>query len=76
MSGDPNEGIEPMDAAQFYGEDGRPDFAGFAAQLRAEARWSAQIHEQDHTGQARSDQKTLNELADHVESIGKRLGFL
>ena len=60
----------------------RPDFEGFAKALRAEARWSSEIHPNDSdpkrggTGQAASDQKTLAELAEHVESVGKALGFI
>ena len=56
--------------------DGRPDFEDFAEQLRAEARWSAALHNKDTTGQAASDQRKLNELAAFVEQIGRRLGFM
>lgn len=56
--------------------DVRPDFAGFAASIRAEARWSAEIHSSDKTGQAATDQRILNELAAKVEQVGKHLGFL
>ncbi len=54
----------------------RPDFSGFAKALREEARWSTTIHANDNTGQAASDQRTLNRLADEVELVGKRLGFI
>ena len=47
-----------------------------AKALREEARWSATIHANDKTGQAASDQRTLNRLADEVELVGKRLGFI
>jgi hypothetical protein len=56
--------------------DGRPDFEKFALDLRAEARWSAMIHSDDRTGQARADQRSLNHLADHVEEVGRKLGFI
>jgi hypothetical protein len=54
----------------------RPDFAGFAKALREEAQWSATIHANDRTGQAASDQRSLNRLAEKVELVGKRLGFI
>ena len=57
-------------------DEGRPDFAGFAEALRTEARWSAQIHGNDPTGQARSDQQRLYRLAVEVENAGRLLGFI
>jgi hypothetical protein len=54
----------------------RPAFESFAACLRAEARWSAMIHEGDKTGQAASDQRSLLRLAEHVEQVGRSQGFL
>ena len=63
-------------------ETGRPDFASFAKALRGEARWSAKLYDRAGTSsehdknQAASDQGTLNALADHVEMVGKKLGFL
>lgn len=57
-------------------DDGRPDFAGFLAALRGEKQWSATLHANDDTGQAATDQRRLHELAEHVERVGKRLGFL
>ena len=67
-----------MRTIQAHGEPdtGRPDFASFAKALRAEARWSSMLHARDNTGGAASDQRALNELADHVERVGKRLGFM
>lgn len=56
-------------------EDGRPDFAGFAEALRAEAHGTANIHAADVTGQAASDIRTLQDLADQVEAIGDSLGY-
>ncbi len=56
-------------------EDGRPDFAGFAAALRAEAEGTRTIHRTDRTGQAQSDILALLELAGRVERLGDRLGF-
>ena len=53
-----------------------PDFAGFAQSLRDEAEWSATIHKNDKSGQAASDQRSLRELADKVERVGKTLGFM
>ena len=57
-------------------DDDRPDFRTFIDQLRAEKRWSATIHSNDHTGQAASDQRSLERLAEHTERVGKKLGFL
>ena len=57
-------------------DDVRPDFRGFAKALRDEARWSATIHSKDKTGQAATDQAALNRLAEKVELVGKKLGFL
>jgi len=57
-------------------DDGRPDFDGFLLALRAEGHWSAALHAEDRTGQAAADQRALHELAQHVEAVGKRLGFL
>jgi hypothetical protein len=54
----------------------RPDFAGFATKLREEAYWSSQIHRDDKTGQAASDQRRLLALAEKVEQAGKLLGFM
>lgn len=59
-----------------YDTDVRPDFRGFAEQLRAEAKWSSLIHENDNTGQAATDQRRLLDLADTVEQVGKLLGFM
>ena len=56
-------------------EDGRPDFAGFAKALRAEAHGTAVIHRPDTTGQAATDQATLIALAERVETIGDQLGY-
>ncbi|MCH9637797.1 MAG: hypothetical protein K0U16_07635 [Gammaproteobacteria bacterium] len=57
-----------------------PDFVGFAASLRAEAQWSAQIHRNPNdpsdAGQSLQDQRALNELADRVEKVGRRLGWI
>jgi hypothetical protein len=57
-------------------DDGRPDFDGFLLALRAEGQWSAALHAEDKTGQAAADQRALHELAQHVEAVGKKLGFL
>ena len=57
-------------------DDGRPDFDGFLLALRAEGQWSAALHDRDATGQAAADQRALHELAEHVERVGKALGFL
>ena len=57
-------------------EGDRPDFAGFAASLREEAKWSAHLHSNDKTGQAASDQFRLNTLATSVEYLGWHLGFM
>jgi hypothetical protein len=57
-------------------DDGRPDFHGFLLALRAEYHWSASLHSEDKTGQAAADQRALEELAQHVKSVGHRLGFL
>lgn len=57
-----------------FGE--QASFANFAAMLRDEARWSSVIHSSDKTGQAGYDQTNLRELADHVERVGKSLGFM
>lgn len=58
----------------------RPDFAAFATALRQEAKWSATIHPRDSerggSGQAASDQGALIRLAEYVELVGKRLGYL
>jgi hypothetical protein len=54
----------------------RPDFAGFAASLREEAKWSAHLHSNDKTGQAASDQFRLNTPATSVEYLGRHLGFM
>jgi hypothetical protein len=53
-----------------------PDFRGFAAALREEAAWSAQIHRDDDTGQAVADQRSLERLARQVEAVGAGLGLL
>jgi hypothetical protein len=57
-------------------DDGRPDFEGFLLALRCERQWSAMVHPEDKTGQAATDQRALHELAQHVERVGQRLGFL
>lgn len=54
----------------------RIDFAGFLSDLEAEIRWIGELHSNDRTGQAASDQRALRELADKVRLVGKRLGFL
>jgi hypothetical protein len=65
------------DQTRFLEEtDTRPDFRGFADHLRAEARWSALLHDNDRSGQAASEQRALYDLADQVEKVGKRFGFL
>lgn len=56
--------------------DSRPDFMGFAKALREEAEWSAQIHANDNSGQAATDQAALKNLAGHVERTGVKLGFI
>jgi hypothetical protein len=53
-----------------------PPFQEFADALREEARWSASIHAGDKTGQAWSDQDSLERLARRVEELGRTLGFL
>jgi hypothetical protein len=55
---------------------GRPNFGAMARALRSEARWVAELHVPDRTGQAKSDTATLNRLADEVERVGKHLGYL
>lgn len=57
-------------------DDGRPDFDGFLLALRAEGHWSAALHDRDETGQAAADQRALHALAQHVEAVGRALGFL
>jgi hypothetical protein len=75
-------GTDPGEVMRTIAEHGthpdalRPDFASFAKALRAELRWSAELHTRDKTGHAASDQKALGELAEHVERVGKRLGFM
>ncbi len=64
-----------MDHERARTEDGRPDFAGFAAALRAEARGTGVIHRNDRTGQADHDQRVLLELAERVEAVGDRMGY-
>jgi hypothetical protein len=54
----------------------RPDFTGFLAALEGERQWSATLHTDDRTGQAASDQRSLHELAQHVERVGRQLGLL
>lgn len=56
--------------------DGRPDFAGFAAALRAEAHWESEIKSGDKTGQLATDLRQLEELAKRVEQVGKMQGYL
>ncbi len=56
-------------------QDGRPDFAGFAAALRTEADGTDTIHRTDKTGQARSDSRRLRELADRVIQVGDSMGY-
>ena len=65
---------EPSDD-QVTTAEGRPNFAGFAAALRAEAHWLAEIHTRDNTGQSASDQAALSRLADYVMRVGRRLGY-
>lgn len=67
---------DSLDAREQEHDRSRPDFEGFAASLRAEARWSATIHADDKTGQAASDQRALLRLAEHVEQVGRHQGFL
>jgi len=57
-------------------DDGRPDFDGFLLALRAEGQWSAALHAEDETGRAAADQRALHALAQHVETVGRALGFL
>jgi SOS-response transcriptional repressor LexA len=57
-------------------DETRPDFAAFAAALRAEVRWISEIHSGDRTGAAASDQAALERLAVDVEKLGRKLGFL
>jgi hypothetical protein len=64
------------DALLGYGVSGRPDFAGFAAALRAEAHWVSTIRREDKTRQAALTQRTLKELADKVGRAGKELGYM
>jgi hypothetical protein len=54
----------------------RPPFERFAKSLVEEARWSSQLHKNDSTGQAASDQRSLVALAEQVMALGKRLGFV
>lgn len=53
-----------------------PDFVRFASELREEGAWVAQIHANDRTGQAASDESALRLLAAHVLRVGRRLGYL
>jgi len=51
---------------------GRPNFCAFAKALRGEARFSADLHGDESGG----DQAALQRLADEVEQVGKRLGYM
>lgn len=52
---------------------GAPDFEGFAASLRSWANGTAKLFgEADNTG----DIESLRTLAERVERVGERLGFL
>lgn len=52
---------------------GRPDFEGFIAALRAEADGTAQMFDENDNAE---EINTLRELADRIEHVGERLGFL
>lgn len=71
--------IRGLLGADLREERPEPDFVGFASALRAEAEWSALIHPNPNAredgGQSVSDQKALIRLAEHVEMVGKKLGF-
>jgi hypothetical protein len=54
----------------------RPPFERFAKSLVEEARWTSQLHKDDKTGQAASDQRSLVALAEQVLAVGKKLGFV
>ena len=54
---------------------GRPDFAGFLAALRGDYRWSDELNTKAKVAPAAAH-SALNELAEHVERVGKKLGFL
>jgi len=56
--------------------NGRPNFAGFAKALQAEAKWIAMFHHRDKTGSAQNDTRLLNELAKKVEQVGRELGYI
>lgn len=56
--------------------DGRPDFAGFIEALKHESHWEQQIKRPDKTGQLATDVKQLQDLAEHVERVGKMQGYI
>lgn len=65
-----------MSAESCRGEDGRPDFAGFAEALREEAQWQETIKRGDRTGQLYTDVRQLHALAEKAEQIGRDQGYL
>ncbi len=59
--------------------NGRPDFVGFAAALREEAAWVKRLNasgDKAAQAQAAGDVLSLLTLAERVERVGERLGFL
>ena len=62
---------ERCDEPKVVTDDGRPNFAAFAKALRAEKRWSAELHGADSGG----DQASLEHLARDVEKVAEKLGF-
>jgi hypothetical protein len=55
--------------------DGRPNLGAMVRALHAEIRWIAQLHANDTTGQAASDQRALARLAEKIRAVALRLGY-